>query len=68
MYQIILTFFMLNLLGVFVLRIFLAFDTEIRDMSWMESFYWAVQTTTTIGYGMCAMIISGLYIDVVIEF
>jgi hypothetical protein len=51
MYQITLIFFMLNLLGVFVLRIFLAFDTEIGSMSWMESFYWAVQTTTTIGYG-----------------
>ena len=48
-----LIFFFLNLLGVIFLRIFLAFDNETETiMSWMESFYWAVQTTTTVGFGM----------------
>lgn len=44
-------FLMLNLLGMLALRIALAFDSGADAMSWMESFYWAVQTTTTIGYG-----------------
>jgi len=50
--EIMLIFFFLNLLGVIFLRIFLAFDNETETiMSWMESFYWAVQTTTTVGFG-----------------
>ena len=38
--------------GVFAARIAAHFeDDPERQWSWMTSFYWAVQTTTTIGYG-----------------
>uniref|UniRef100_A0A7S4RY40 Potassium channel domain-containing protein n=1 Tax=Ditylum brightwellii TaxID=49249 RepID=A0A7S4RY40_9STRA len=43
-------FFALNLFGIFVSR---AFDNGPGETpwNWMTSFYWSVQTTTTIGYG-----------------
>eukprot|EP00934_Nitzschia_sp_Nitz4_P009265 Nitzschia sp. Nitz4//scaffold31_size150131//117489//120534//NITZ4_002847-RA/size150131-augustus-gene-0.8-mRNA-1//1//CDS//3329547716//9255//frame0 len=45
-------FFALNLIGMFLVRIFIRnTDVESQDWSWMDTFYWAVQTTTTIGYG-----------------
>ena len=45
-------FFLLNLLGVFAARIAVAFeDDPEKQWTWMTSFYWAIQTTTTIGYG-----------------
>lgn len=46
--EVILQFLVLNLLGVVVLRIFLA-HSNLKGQSWMLSFYWSVQTTTTIG-------------------
>lgn len=51
-FEVILQFVLLNLLGVFVSRYF-ANHTEIESQqwNWMTSLYWAVQTTTTIGYG-----------------
>jgi hypothetical protein len=43
-------FFALNLLGIFVARAFVnASDVEEEKWSWMTTFYWSVQTTTTIG-------------------
>jgi hypothetical protein len=43
-------FLLLNLLGLFVARLFIrAVDADTQQWTWMESFYWAVQTTTTIG-------------------
>jgi hypothetical protein len=43
-----LQFFVLNLLGMFVARFFVhnAVD-EAERWSWMETFYWSIQTTTT---------------------
>ena len=52
--QIIVTFVFLNLIGVFATRIYIAFADEASELgswSWMTSIYWAIQTTTTIGYG-----------------
>lgn len=39
-----------NLIGMFAVKIFAKRDDGFH-LTWMESFYWAVQTTTTIGYG-----------------
>ncbi len=41
-------FMLLNLFGVFAVRIFLS-RSQLKEQSWLLSFYWAVQTTTTIG-------------------
>lgn len=52
--EISLIFLILNLIGVFVVQLSLLGvenKNEYGDLSWMESLYWAVQTTTTIGYG-----------------
>jgi len=54
--EISLIFFILNLVGVFALQLSLLGQEEdefgeVFNISWMESLYWAVQTTTTIGYG-----------------
>jgi len=50
--QIVCTFTFLNLIGVFASRIFILYtQVEEEQWNWMTSFYWAVQTTTTIGYG-----------------
>jgi len=49
-------FFLLNLVGIFVARIFvLGSDNDDEQWTWMTTFYWSVQTTTTIGYGDLAM-------------
>ena len=51
-FEVILQFTLLNLLGVFVSRYFANHtDIESQQWNWMTSLYWAVQTTTTIGYG-----------------
>lgn len=50
--QIVCTFFFLNLIGIFASRVFVLYaEVEGEKWDWMTSFYWAVQTTTTIGYG-----------------
>ncbi|KAL7452366.1 hypothetical protein ACHAWC_004089, partial [Mediolabrus comicus] len=52
--EISLIFLILNLVGVFAVQLSLLGvenKNEYEDLSWMESLYWAVQTTTTIGYG-----------------
>lgn len=46
--------FLFVLIGVVVSQVAVAFDTSFEegtDWTWMTSFYWAIQTTTTIGYG-----------------
>lgn len=54
--QILVNFFALNLVGVFGSRFFINNATlEGEDWDWMTSLYWAVQTTTTIGYGELKM-------------
>ena len=43
-------FFLLNLVGMFAARLFIrSVDIDEQQWTWMETFYWAVQTTTTIG-------------------
>jgi hypothetical protein len=43
-------FFLLNLVGIFASRIFIHYtDAEEEQWTWMDSLYWAIQTTTTIG-------------------
>jgi len=51
--EICLIFLILNLVGVFAVRLSLLGEEkeEFPNLSWMESLYWSVQTTTTIGYG-----------------
>jgi len=55
--EICLIFLILNLVGVLAVQVSLLIENEdkVGDnklyISWMESFYWSVQTTTTIGYG-----------------
>lgn len=52
--EITIQFFLLNLLGVFAARIAVVLEDGSdpdKQWTWMTSFYWAVQTTTTIGYG-----------------
>lgn len=47
-------FFLLNLLGVFASRVAVVLEDGSdpdKLWTWMTSFYWAIQTTTTIGYG-----------------
>jgi len=42
----------LNLLGMFVARAFVnssSTDVESQQWDWMTTFYWAIQTTTTVG-------------------
>jgi hypothetical protein len=52
-------FFLLNLVGVFASRIFVYYtDAEDEQWTWMDSFYWAIQTTTTVGklrFGSCVV-------------
>jgi hypothetical protein len=49
MFELSLYFVLLNLFGMFVARIIFVAGTEKVDWSWMTTFYWAVQTSTTIG-------------------
>lgn len=44
-------FLLLNLFGMLTARIVFVLGTDEVDWSWMTTFYWAIQTTTTIGYG-----------------
>jgi hypothetical protein len=47
-FEVILQFVLLNLVGVFVSRYFANHaDIESQQWNWMTSLYWAVQTTTT---------------------
>lgn len=49
-------FTFLNLIGIFASQIFvLTAEAEARQWGWMTSIYWAIQTTTTIGYGDLSM-------------
>jgi hypothetical protein len=48
--EITIQFLTLNVLGLFVARIFVhVWDADKADWTWMTTFYWSVQTTTTIG-------------------
>ncbi|CAB9520590.1 Two pore potassium channel [Seminavis robusta] len=62
-------FVLLNLVGVFANRIFLLYDPPhpplTTDWTWLTSVYWAVQTTTTIGYGDLDMPTNGYWFQVV---
>uniref|UniRef100_A0A7S3L012 Potassium channel domain-containing protein n=1 Tax=Amphora coffeiformis TaxID=265554 RepID=A0A7S3L012_9STRA len=51
--KIVAQFSLLNLIGIFVSRFFVNryADETGENWNWMTSFYWAIQTTTTIGYG-----------------
>ena len=54
--EICLVFLLLNLVGAAAVQLSLFGETENEfgeklSISWMTSFYWAVQTTTTVGYG-----------------
>lgn len=51
--EISLIFLILTMVGVFAVQISLLGENteEYGNLTWMESLYWAVQTTTTIGYG-----------------
>jgi len=58
--EITIIFLLLNLIGVFAVQLSLLTEKEDKygnklSISWMESFYWSVQTTTTIGYGDVAI-------------
>uniref|UniRef100_A0A7S3L4G4 Potassium channel domain-containing protein n=1 Tax=Amphora coffeiformis TaxID=265554 RepID=A0A7S3L4G4_9STRA len=56
--EIFVAFCILNLIGIFVARYFVnnhGVEGE-TDWDWMTTLYWAVQTTTTIGYGDLSMI------------
>ena len=45
-------FTLLNLIGIFASHFFvMTSDEKDRAWDWMDSIYWAIQTTTTIGYG-----------------
>jgi len=45
-------FLVLNMIGIFVARFFVnRSDVEGQQWNWMTTIYWAIQTTTTIGYG-----------------
>ena len=50
LFEIIFQFTLLNLIGLFAARLFIRFSgDEEAQWTWMTTFYWAVQTTTTIG-------------------
>jgi hypothetical protein len=50
--EIVVQFVLLNLIGVFVTRYYARHsEVEEQQWTWMTSLYWAIQTTTTIGYG-----------------
>ena len=50
--EILTVFLILNLIGMFAVQIALLTPSgQDMTLSWVVSFYWAVQTTTTIGYG-----------------
>lgn len=55
--DIVLQFTLLNFIGVVASQVFIEYTEvdETRMWNWMDSLYWAVQTTTTIGYGDYAM-------------
>ena len=57
-FELIMQFILLNAIGVFVSRIVILVSTSNspdENWDWMTSVYWAVQTTTTIGYGDLSM-------------
>ena len=48
--HIVVQFLFINLIGVFIARCFInASEEENQQWTWMTTFYWSVQTTTTIG-------------------
>lgn len=51
LFDILVQFTLFNVLGLFLARFFVRnYDSE-TEWTWMTTFYWAIQTTTTIGYG-----------------
>lgn len=57
--EIVAQFTVLNLIGLFAARCFVRWGVSDgepeQDSTWMTTLYWAVQTTTTIGYGDLSM-------------
>jgi hypothetical protein len=49
LFDILIQFTLLNVIGMFIARFFVRNYVSDTDWTWMTTFYWAVQTTTTVG-------------------
>lgn len=57
LFEITFQFFLLNLVGVVAARIVVRYtNEEAEQWSWVKTWYWAVQTTTTIGTHRCRFV------------